>query len=60
MSNILCKTDFSLLLDNRSNDALMALTEVDGTGSPEVIGNKSMLSQKKNKNKRGLIVCEAV
>lgn len=48
MSNIPCKTHFSLLLDNRSNGALMALTEVHITGSPEVIGNRSVLLQKKN------------
>lgn len=59
MSNILCKPDFSLLSENRSNDGLGALTEVHVTGSPEVISNKSMLFQKKNKNKPGPTVCEA-
>jgi len=60
MSNIVCKTDFSLLSGNRSNGDLMALAEVHVTGSLEVTGNKSVLLQQKNKNKTGLIACEAV
>lgn len=60
MSNILRKTDFSFLSENRPNGDLMAFTEVHVTGSLEATGNKSVLLQKKNKNKTGLIVCEAV
>lgn len=59
-SNISHKTDFSLLSENRSNSDLMTLTEVHATGSLEVTGNKSVLLQKKHKNKTGLTVCEAV
>lgn len=59
MSSILCKPDFSLLSENRSNDGFVALTEVHAMGSPEVISNKSMLFQKKNKNKTGPTGCKA-